>query len=138
MTILAPNSTEYMAEKPLTTKRLLDRAVEAYGCDDDYSRRIAVEACASGRAAYWTRNSRHNSCACILLNNLNDGVSFEDAVADSYLPHQRDRIEGGLATLMPLNRAAVNALAKAYAQFTGTWFEDEELAARREPRKAVA
>jgi hypothetical protein len=127
-----------MAETPLTVKRALDVAIAAHGCDDDYSRRVAVEACASGRAAYWTRHSRHAACACIMLNNLNGGMSFEDALADAYRPHQRDRIEGGLNTLVPLIRAAVNALAKAYIQFTGTWFEDEELAARREPRKAVA
>jgi len=128
----------YLTETPLTVKRALDEAVASHGCDDSLTLRIATEAVASGRAAYWTRKSRHAACACILLNNLNGGMSFEDALADAYRPHQKDWIEGGLKTLVPLNRAAANALAKAYAQFTGTWFEDEELLARaRTGRKAV-
>src|SRR5690348_12783342 len=96
------HAREYMAETQLTTKRALNDAIAAYGCDSDYSRDLATDAIASGRAAFWTRNSRHNACATILLNNLNRGMSFEDALADAYRPHKRDRIEGGLDTLIPL------------------------------------
>ena len=127
----------YMAETPLAVARALKAAIALYGNDDAMSRDIANEAVAEGRAAYWSTATYHNATACILLDRANR-MQMDEALRFINDPAKRARLADFLDTLVPLNLKAENALALAYARHTGTFREDDELAARRVRRKAVA
>jgi hypothetical protein len=57
-------------------------------------------------------------------------MPLDEAIGLIKPPH-RERLADFLDTLVPLNRAAENALALAYAHHTSTWRDEDELAARR-------
>lgn len=121
----------YMAETPLTVKRQLLDAVAVYQNEDTVMLSDAMEAVASGRAVYWTTASYSNATASDLPYELNRGRSIKDTLEAAYQGWKADRRAAALDTIVPCNRAAVNALAKAYIEIAGSFRDDAELELRR-------
>lgn len=134
---LAKPAKDYLNETPLSVRAELLRSIEIYGNEDTIMKDGAIEAIVSDRAAYWTMASYNNARASDLPYALNRGVDIVTTINAEYRTRPESKMYG-LDTLIPLNRKAVNALAKAYLQF-GTFRDDEELEARREhdPRPSV-
>lgn len=128
----------YMADTPMAARLALLDAVEIYNNDDEVSYEIAIEAIASGRAAFWTTSKYHDQIGSVLVNEANTKL-MDDAIA-FIPPFKRDGMERYLDTLVPLNAKAETALSLAYAKHTSTWRDEPELAMRRvrDCRKSVA
>lgn len=129
----------YMDETPLVVKRQLLDAVAVYQNEDTNMLDQAIDAVASGRAVYWTTANYSSATNSDLPYELNRGRSIKEAVEAAY-PDSRFPFNPALKyslrakaldTIVPCNRAAVNALAKAYIEIAGSFRDDDELAARR-------
>jgi len=116
-------------DEAMATRRRLDDAIEVYGNGYDDIRAVAIEAIASGRAAYWTTSNYGATRTVDLPLALNRGVSIRDALEQA-LPAwcAADRCPA-LETIVPLNRKAAIALSGAYASH-GIWRDEEELEMR--------
>lgn len=129
----------YRDETPLTVKRQILEAVAVYQNEDTVMLSDAMEAVASGRAVYWTTASYSNATASDLPYELNRGRSIKETVEAAYSdsrfpfnPALKFKLRtAALDTIVPCNRAAVNALAKAYIEIAGSFRDDAELELRR-------
>ena len=138
-TAISPDAYAYMAETPLSVKRQLLDTVALYGNEDTNMLEQAIEAVASGRAVYWTAASYSNATASDLPYELNRGRSIKETVEAAYSdsrfpfnPALKNKLRAAaLDTIVPCNRAAVNALAKAYIEIAGSFRDDAELELRR-------
>lgn len=126
-------------DEAMATRRRLDDAITVYGNGYDDLRASAIEAIASGRAAWWTTSNYGAARTVDLPLSLNRGVGVRAAL-DEALPAWCANLRPvALDTIVPLNRKAAMALSGAYASF-GIWRDEEELEQRalRDCRKAVA
>lgn len=130
---------DYLTETPFSTKRRMLDAIEVYGNGYDDLRAVAIEAIASGRAAFWTTSNYSASRTVDLPLALNRGVSIRAALDEALPAWCANLRPGALDTIVPLNRKAAIALSGAYASY-GIWRDEEELEQRalRDCRKAVA
>ncbi|RWB29623.1 MAG: hypothetical protein EOQ41_16055 [Mesorhizobium sp.] len=136
----ARDAAAYLSEDAFSTKRHLENCIAIYGNGYDDIRASAIEAIASGRAAFWTTSTYSAARTVDLPLALNRGVGIREALEQAFPAWCADRREAAMETIVPLNTKAVNALALAYAQISGSFFEDAELEARRmrDCRRAVA
>lgn len=130
-TAISPDAYVYMAETPLAVKRQLLDTVALYQNEDTNMLEQAIEAVASGRAVYWTVSGYSNATNSDLPYELNRGRSIKETLEAAYQGWKADRRAAALDTIVPCNRAAVNALANAYIEIAGSFRDDDELAARR-------
>lgn len=126
-------------DEAFATRRRLDDAIRVYGNGYDDIRASAIDAIASGRAAFWTTSNYGAARTVDLPLSLNRGTGIWaalDAALPAWCAHLRP---GALDTIVPLNRRAAAALSNAYASF-GIWLDEDELEQRalRDCRKAVA
>lgn len=130
---------DYMTETPLSVRRRLLDAIDVYNNGYDDNRESAIDAIASGRAAYWTTSTYSAARTVDLPLALNRGVSIREALEQAFPAWCADRRPDALDTIVPLNRKAAIALSGAYASF-GIWRDEAELEMRalRDCRKAVA
>jgi len=131
------DAADYLYETPLSVRRVMDRVVALYDNDDTIMRGGAIEAIAEGRAAYWTMAKYHNARAADLPLLLNAGVDIVRAIDGAYETRQESK-HIALESIVPLNRKAVNELAKAYLHY-GMSRDEAELEARRvrDPRPSL-
>jgi hypothetical protein len=108
-------------------------AIDLHENDDALARRHALAACGAGRPAFWTTASYHSQKACALHLAAHTLPTLQTALADAYgFDLGTDAQAAALDTLIPLNPAAVAALALAYAAL-GRWREIQDLEARSMP-----
>lgn len=131
--------TDYLTETPFSTKRRLDDAIAVYDNGYDDLRASAIEAIASGRAAFWTTSGYSATRTVDLPLALNRGTGIREALEQAFPAWCASHREMALDTIVPLNRKAAVALSGAYASF-GIWRDEEELEHRalRDCRKVVA
>jgi hypothetical protein len=97
--------------------RRLAAAIELCGNDDALARRSARAACNDGRPAFWTTATYHSQKACVLHLAVHTEPTLEAAVECAYGPHTGTELRhAAFDTLIPLNAAAMEALALAYAR----------------------
>lgn len=126
-------------DEAMATRRRLDDAATIYGNGYDDLRASAIEAIASGRAAFWTTSNYSATRTVDLPLDLNRGVGIRAALEHALPAWCAQNRAPALDTMVPLNRKAAEALSGAYATY-GIWRTEEELEQRalRDCRKAVA
>jgi len=123
--------TGIIGESPIVQRRYLLAAIGKHENNDDISRDLAIDAIASGRAAFWTTGTYHNQLAANLLNEVNKGATVENAMLFWFAGRRQDvKIRTGLDTLIPLNAKASAELVAAY-ELCGTFRNERELERRR-------
>ncbi|RUV07975.1 hypothetical protein EOA79_02485 [Mesorhizobium sp. M1A.F.Ca.IN.020.03.2.1] len=126
-------------DEAMATRRRLNDAIDVYGNGYDDLRASAIEAIASGRAAFWTTSNYSAARTVDLPLALNRGAGIRAALDEALPAWCANQRPVALDTIVPLNRRAAVALSGAYASF-GIWRDEEELERRalRDCRRAVA
>ena len=110
--------------------RRLNAAISVYGNDDAQTKEYALDAYIDGRASFWTSATYHSQTAVCLCHAANLISSLEAAIDAEIPAHRSWMVERMLDTLVPVNFAAAQELAKAYER-VGSWRTCEELEDRR-------
>lgn len=116
-------------DEAVATRRRLDDAIAVYGNGYDDLRASAVEAIASGRAAFWTTSNYGATRTVDLPLDLNRGIGIRAALEQALPAWCAQNRAPALDTIVPLNRKAAIALSGAYAAF-GIWRDEDELLMR--------
>jgi hypothetical protein len=108
--------------------RRLAAAIHIYDNEDALARRLALQAAAAGRPAFWTTAGYHSQKHCALQLAVHGQPTVEAALDQAALEGSEARL-AALDTLVPLNRPALAVLALAYAGL-GRWRDIADLEAR--------
>lgn len=101
-------------ESLCAARRRLLMAMEDYQNEDGIGRERAIDAIASGRAAFWHTVQHNDTLTLELVNHLNRGLSLQDAF-NTFPGYVISKVSGTICDrVIPLNNKAALMLMDYY------------------------